>query len=527
MIGRHPHSRALINCTQARNAYVVELEAWERIDAPMCASVSDPVNPGGSPYVGDDNSASSITTDADRFWWKYYAPADVMTGCASGSNGVSDDVDYINCILSNNTLYPPNSTASIWWDLSAKAAALVQMYDLLAPVDFPRALVYLERLRQMSNAFLAYRDDKRPEQYLVDQYHSNLLGYNVVMPAWGSVGGPDDGPWNGAWFAQTDMSALFAYPMAAFARRVVDQPDAFCMQYRQDAISFIKAVNETYAGFRVDMATDSAHPEFGYYWGLDRTGAAPFNVTLSALRPMVENARAADSDLYRGSATGQNDSFGIYYATQEGPQFIAKNIAYFVYQSHQETLDGGSTTWRWWRYAPAYSDGQYPEDINHSGFTVSALIKIWENRSVLDGLLSQYGYSERVYGPTGLNEAFMHDISNTFLRRLWYCDYIPGSSACNLITKRIDGPNSGLYSSNAPIPQPGLATDGVTPLYGNAESAGFVGLAQFDPWVWGRARDSVFKLDLSPPAGCWKCDSTYKALWLNNYAALLRYRSFW
>jgi hypothetical protein len=340
----------MLDCAQSTRAYVVELEAWERVAPPNnCAAFATIPNDGLSPYVGTDNSTASIIADSDRYWWTYFEDrdGDTYNGCqyVADGNGVPDDIDGINCWLSGNSGFvgfdSPDGPyvgggISVWWYYGERATALVQMYDLLAPVDFQRALVYLERLRRMSYAFLYNRDDKRTgfpnlaplypyPQPPYDPFHGR------VMPAWGSVAGATAGPINGTWLTQPMMSDLFTYAMAAFARRVAERPDWFCLNYRQDAIKFTTAVLETYGAFQYDRRW--SHPNnaaWGYYIDFDRQSPNPFNVTLSSLRSMVEVASAADSELYRSSSEGQANWVGIYYATQEAPLFIAKNVKFFL-----------------------------------------------------------------------------------------------------------------------------------------------------------------------------------------------------
>ena len=542
--------RAMLDCAQSTRANVVELEAWERITPPNnCATFATIPNDNVSPKVGDDNSTAAIIADSDRFWWTYFGNyGDTQNGCQTGSpNGVPDDIDGIDCWLKTNSGFvgfgAPGGPyvgggISVWWFYSERVVALVEMYDLLAPVDFQRALVYLERLRQMSYAFLYNRDDKRTgfpnlgslypyPQPPYDPFHGR------VMPAWGSVAGLDAGTWNGTWLAQVDMSGLFTYAMAAFARRVAEHPDWFCLNYRQDAIKFTTAVLETYGAFRGDMRfSDPSNAAWGYYVDLDKVSPSPFNVTLSSLRPIVEVASAADSELYRSSSEGQANWAGIYYATQEGPHFIAENVKFFL--DHLKVGPaglGGGTTWYWWRYMKdGHPTGQFPENLSHASWTLAALLLVWENRGALDGLLARYGFSQRVEGPTALSSTTFNNIANTFLRRIWYNDYTPGSDLHNLLTDRIDGPYSHVYPIEAPFPT--LALNGNAQL--GVLGAGFVGLAQFNRWVWVRSRDSVFNSALASlpdcqgllPAGL-SCMWPALSLGGGNHAALLRYRAWW
>jgi hypothetical protein len=65
------------------------------------------------------------------------------------------------------------------------------------------------------------------------------------------------------------------------------------------------------------------------------------------------------------------------------------------------------------------------------------------------------------------------------------------------------------------------------PLNGNGQVAGFVGLAQFNPWVWVRSRDSTFNSALASLPGCQGLYCYWPALAVDNHAALLRYRAWW
>src|SRR6266542_4071701 len=514
--------RAALDCAQSARGYVVELEAWERVKPPACTFATIPQD-NVLPYVGDDNSTASIIADSDRFWWRYFGSFG-----DTNANGVSDDIDGINDWLSHD------GANSLWWHYGARAATLVQMYDLLAPVDFPRAMVYLERIRQMSNAFLNNRDDKRTGPFpSVDQSPYPPPPYDTyhgrVMPAWGAL-------YDNQWSTQVDGAALFTYPMAAFARRVAEHPDWFCYDYRQDAIKFTNAVLETYTAFRSDMRVRDGI-DWGYYLESDRQSPAPWNVTLSSLRPMVEVASAADSELYRASSYFNPVNF--YFATNEAPPFIAKNVKFFVDNKKAGKPSRASgTTWYWWRYRmDGYPTGQYPENLSHGQQTLRSLLLVWENRALIDGLLARNGYSQRVANI--LTPRFFTGIANTFLHRIWYYDYYPGSLLHDLLTDRIDGPNSGVYSSDAPLPSLSNHCDPNTgecrPRNGNAYCAGFVPLVRFDPWVWVRCRDSTFNEYLEHLSGCVPGgevpgggnDCRWPALSADNHAALLRYRAWW
>src|SRR5439155_6906172 len=162
-------------------------------------------------YIGDANDPATIRTDAKVFFSTYF----------SADNDWKDNL--------------------VDWEQGRRIAALVQVYDLVAPLDATEAGRYLERLGRIAGALLANRDDMRTSPPLnpVDPSRGR------VMPAWGWITADRDNRWN------TDVvtAGLFTYAMAAFARRVADHP-AHYPQHRDDAVRFITATIETYEAFR-------------------------------------------------------------------------------------------------------------------------------------------------------------------------------------------------------------------------------------------------------------------------------------
>ena len=151
--------RAAIDCGQIYRAQVVELEAWEQLTPPACTK-ADIQNDGLPATVGDDNSNDAKFAESDRFWWRYF-------GAGWRDN---DEVAEINRVFA--------AYGNEEWEIGRRTSALVQMYDLLAPVDFERAKVYLDRLRDISNALLANRDDYLGRPVDVD--------HGRVMRSWGA-----------------------------------------------------------------------------------------------------------------------------------------------------------------------------------------------------------------------------------------------------------------------------------------------------------------------------------------------------
>jgi len=206
-----------------------------------------------------------------------------------------------------------------------------------------------------------------------------------------------------------------------------------------------------------------------------RAGAGnpiPYNESLSMIKALAELAPAADSSLYRTSAQATPERLRI--ATVEMPLVIAKTIAYRMADLHQKTLADGTPCYEW-----DYQGSGGPEDIHHAQFELGCLAVVLERQLPLNTLLERAGRAERV----PLAPSTFERLANTFLRIVWRGNRLAG---------KIDGSGG----------------DGNTD-----ECAGWVPLAQFDPWVWTRSRDTT--LNASSPG-----------LRVDNHGALLRYRRF-
>jgi hypothetical protein len=415
-------------------------------------------------YIGDANDPATILADADVFFSTYFAASD------------DDEVKGINASFTGSTMPP-------YWPLGQLTAALVQVYDLVAPLDAERGARYLKRLGRMAGALLANRDDKRG--FPVDQFRGR------VMPAWGAFMDDRDGKWN----TDVDTSGLFAYAMAAFARRVADHPARYA-QHSYDAIRFITATIETYEAFRIEelyLADDDPHAYFvlplsykelqckgdrcdGYRAGAGR--ALPYNQNLSMMQALAEVALASDSALYRGSA--DVTPVRLLLATEEAPLLIAKNVAFFADNLRPKTLSDGSPYFEW-----DYQQGQSSiQDLPHGGFELGCLAVLHDDQIRLNALLARAGRAERI----PLSPALFVSFANTFLRKIWRHD---------VLSWKVDGTGDENH---------------------NKECAGWIPLAQFDPWVWRRSRDTTFH-NTSP-------DNPSPDLRVDNHAALLRYRQF-
>jgi hypothetical protein len=124
------------------------------------------------------------------------------------------------------------------WGTGEHMSALARMYDLT------RDRKYLAQLREFIEQVLLYREDHHPDGSLVDGYRGR------VMPAWGGIG------INQANMFKADevVSSVLAYPIAAFARIVAEDPDPTVQaDYGADAVRYANAVAETAWAFMPQM----------------------------------------------------------------------------------------------------------------------------------------------------------------------------------------------------------------------------------------------------------------------------------
>ena len=114
------------------------------------------------------------------------------------------------------------------WGAGERMAAMVRMFDLT------RDRRYLDHLHEFTQAALAFRDDLAPDRPL-DQIR-NKAG----LPAWGGT----EVNSGGLHHVDEIVSSLYAYPIAAFARIVAEDP-SLQVVYGNDAIDYANRVIET------------------------------------------------------------------------------------------------------------------------------------------------------------------------------------------------------------------------------------------------------------------------------------------
>ncbi|PYN82942.1 MAG: hypothetical protein DMD96_04400 [Candidatus Rokuibacteriota bacterium] len=415
-------------------------------------------------YIGDANDVTTIRNDAMEFFGLYFAASDE-------DEGKRIDAAFVESFAGRQA--PP------WWDDGRRASALVHVYDLIAPLDAELAAVYLRRLGRMASKYLENRDDVHGAP--PDAFRGR------VMPSWGAKSDSHDDKWN----TDVVLTGLLAYPMAAFARRVADRPARYPALHDQ-AIGLITATIQTYEAYRDECHLVESDPHAYYlfphaYADLKCTNGVsgcegfreradkpiPYNTNLSMMKALAELALAADSALYRSSGAATPDQLRM--ATEEAPLLIAKNVAFFVDHLRPKTLSDG-TPYVEWDYQ-VVKEGI--ENLAHGGLDLGCLAVILEDQIRLDALLARAGRTERIRLSPALGARF----ANTFLRKVW---------KSNELSENVDG--SGERSTDY-----------------NQGTTGWVWLAQFDPWVWTRCRDTTF---VKP------------SLVHDNHAALLRYRKF-
>jgi hypothetical protein len=194
--------------------------------------------------------------------------------------------------------YDPFGVAyeNVVWMIGERMAAMARMYDLT------RAPKYLDELRGLADLVLAGRDDHidlQPEP--APQYNpafqpnppsrADGLRGNRVMPAWGyrRVG-------NGGYHSSDlAVAGVYAYPIAAFARIVAEDPTLYAT-YGASARAAATGVLEMLEAFRPELHDQSLAPGGENYF------AHPVGNRLLTYDACSQAHSAALQNLYRGLA---------------------------------------------------------------------------------------------------------------------------------------------------------------------------------------------------------------------------------
>jgi len=484
-----------------------------------------PITPGPSKappgfYIGDANDNATIISDSEFVWARFFAN--------------SDDDEAAGIQTEFDNAFKVGALMPVWY-YGRRTVALVHLYDLVAPIDPARAGKYLERLRRMADVFLANRDDLRvlhaPYPQCIGTSGTTDAFRGRRMPSWGGCAADRDNKWN----TDVVVAGLLTYPMAAFARRVTDNPALQATScgsgrkapslhfpngvggctYASEAIRFITATLDSYAGYRHEMHLTDADP-WAYFTvptaygqlacnsGDDKVNhacsgyrdtagkAIAYNENLSLMKALAEAAIAADSALYRASP---NNAGRVNLAVNEAPRLIAKNFTFYDQHLRTKTLDDGTPYFQWDTQEPGIGllGKHVLQDTAHAGFEMGSLATLLQDKVLLNAMLARAGRRESL----GLSAPLFVRFANTFLRRIWTYDFQNPNGPRNLLANGIDGK-----------PTPTMAPNENS----NTGCEGWAPLAEFDKWVWTRCRDATFVSE-----SFWHED---------NLAALLRYRKF-
>jgi hypothetical protein len=454
----------------------------------LCQATPSPTLGTPALHIGDANDPATVIADEAAFVNRWLA-------LPYSEEEAQVELDF----PSDQLATPP------LWAYGQKIDALIDMYDLIAPLKPQEADGYLERLRRICSKILTHRDDRR---LLPDGTHPVDPFRGRVMAAWGGITLDRDNRWN----TDAVTSALITYGMAAFARRVSDNDAVLARNpsYRDEAVRFITASLETYQSFLPEQHLSNLDP-FAYLTqpagyaqlectngqrscaGYRATAGKPlaYNEYLSMMKALAEVALAADGRLYRNSSNAT--PFRMKLATSMAPQLVAKSVAHFL--SHDELNANASFPGlvNWYTQEPD-PPAHTREETVHASFLLTSLAVLYENSARLNALLTRQGLSARV----PLSAKTLGPFAATFLQGVWVYDFKNPNGPRNILKGYMD-PGDKQKSSDSDN--------------NNDVCAGWVTLARFDPWVWVRCRDATFHSPIPPGR-----------LNVENHAALLRYR---
>ena len=135
------------------------------------------------------------------------------------------------------------------WGVGEGMEAMARMFDLT------HDLAYLDHLRDLARLVLDHRDDRRTDEPgRVDPFRGR------VMPAWGAPSVASGYLHHTA----VEIAAVYAYPIAAFARIVAEHPPLWAPN-GADAVAFANATLETLRAFADEFRGPADDPESRYF----------------------------------------------------------------------------------------------------------------------------------------------------------------------------------------------------------------------------------------------------------------------
>lgn len=330
------------------------------------------------------------------------------------------------------------------WEIGDRMSAMVRMYELTGD------LRYLDHLKEFIVDVLKYRDDRHPggtddetgEDIPVQPL--DVFRNKKGVPAWGGKSGNRGGLHGVA----EVVSSVYAYPIAAFARIVTEDP-ALHTTYGNDAVNYTNAVLQTVwafmpqIGYRtagnfteaylehlaVHQFTPSQQDcEDAYQKALDagdqkagqrkincdnkrRTFGCPMshNENLAFTMVLIELWRALESEFYQQSPARANDAAPTRTLI---PLLVSRQQRYFMNcpQTIEDTPNRPRFVWNHADDIPA--DLIRSEDTSHGALVMRYLELLHRNFDRLNVLPASVGE------PIPLDSSHLRRFANTFLQKI-------------------------------------------------------------------------------------------------------------
>jgi hypothetical protein len=373
-----------------------------------------------------------------------------MITLSPGREITAGDIDQFNAkwmqpaerldalLRANGNLYVRNDR--IVWEVGDRMTAMARMYELT------RDLQYLDHLCDFIETALRFRDDMHPGNendglpaLPLDEFR-NKRG----LPAWGGKS-----PNRGGLHAVVEVvSSVYAYPIAAFARMVAEDP-ALQALYGEHAVRYANATLDTVLTFMPQIRYRGAgnfleayltHIEVSPKLTLQRCqdahaaalndpdpyvraaaggmfnncktllklGGRPMshNENLAFTMVLIELWRALDSPFYRQHPAARPvDAAPIRTLI---PLLVSRQQRYFANRLHSKSFGAGRQG-AWWYHADELPPGvNHPaEDTNHGALVMRYLALVDRDHDRLNVLPALVGEPiPRVYWPA---------LANTFL----------------------------------------------------------------------------------------------------------------
>ncbi len=291
----------------------------------------------------------------------------LFAGCAGGRNTGWNDEDVQWFLEQHDDLKAKYFVGKFGvdnnpsgWDHGAYLRAYIDMYEATHDIRILRNLNELLKIVADGNDALTGRADDRT---------------NTVLPGWGTRE-YDYGPNGGERYSDMLTNALFAYPLAAFARIVYEHPH-LRSEFGADADRYYQMVRELYQ-VHAPVVRDArspysdgtegmyyAYPENYYEERENLSGVeAPINITAIIAEPLVE--------LYQASvAAGQ--------ANEEYRNTVEK-VGHYIWQNMRlETTEAGDAylVWYYWP-ADIHPETRRMEDPTHGARVAEFAVSLYD-----------------------------------------------------------------------------------------------------------------------------------------------------